>query len=122
MATSVSGGISLVNSPDGHGYLSVSLDVHLGNLLDLSLDINTFPGGASIIPDIGSPLIPSTSVGGGALDALLPPVLAPVVNGLLDGLLGLSGGAGSPQDPPAGSTTLLDLGGTLINLPGLFKE
>lgn len=120
MSLSVSGGISLVDSPDGHGYLSVSLDVHVGNLLDLSLDIGTFPGGMNINPVITSPLVPSTSVGGGLLDQLLPPIIAPVVDGLL-GALPL-GGVGAAHEPPVGSTTIIDLGGTIINLPGAFKE
>ncbi|SEP92328.1 hypothetical protein SAMN04488038_102222 [Solimonas aquatica] len=120
MSISIGGGISIVTSPDGHGYLHVGLDIHLGSLLDISLNIDTFPGGSSIAPSVGSPLIPSPSVAGGLLDQLLPPIIAPVVDSLLGAIP--SGGVGAAQEPPAGSSTLLDLGGTLINLPGAFKE
>lgn len=118
MSASISAGVSLVSS-DGYGYLNVGVDLHLGNLLDVGLHISTFPGGSAIVPTVSSPLVPSSSVGGGLLDQLLPPILSPVVSNLLGALP--TGGAGSPQDPPAGGTTILSLGDVTLNLPGAFK-
>ncbi len=119
MTASVGGGASLVNSPDGHGYLHVYANVQIGTLLNLAPDISTFPGGSSINPGISSPLIPGSSVGGSLLAPILPPILAPIVNNLLGAVP--SGGVGGGDTPPAGSTSIIDLGGAIINLPGAFK-
>ncbi len=119
MTASVGGGISFANSPDGHGYLSLNLGVELTGILSINGSINTFAGGMSINPGLTSPLIPGSSLGGSLLAPLLPPILAPLVGSLLGAIP--TGPVGSAQEPPAGSTTLIDLGGTIINLPGAFS-
>lgn len=117
MTVSVSGSLSVVTNPgEGGATVHFGLDVVVGGILDLSLDVNLFAGGPPIVVHSITPLMPSSSVGGGLLDTALPAVVAPV-----HGLTASVGGSAGVAAEPAVGSTIIDLAGTTIDLPDVFK-
>lgn len=98
----------------GFGYLDIDLSIDLGALLQLDLSIGSQPSGLFFnITSAGAigDLLPIPD--GELLGTILPPLLAPDPG---------AGGIFTDEiEPPAGSTSIIDLGGTVLNLPGLFS-
>ena len=116
MSISITGGVHL-GSNDGAPYLS--LHAQIGTLPTINLDIgpaNSLSLTGGITAGILSPNL-VTALGGNIIDQVLPPILVPIVNGILPGL-----GAVTPlapiisNDPQTGNSTL-HLGGTVIDVP-----
>lgn len=120
MALTIGASITLDIDNQGHGYLDIDLHVQVG-VLNLDLSIETQPKGfvTETVAGALSPLAPLPSLGSGLLDTVLPPVADSVV-GLTDNVI--DGLFLPDSEPTPGSTSVIDLGGTLLNLPGIFKS